>query len=364
MAERQDGRRLRVERRDSGVSHPLIELTRARFREFLREPEAVFWVFAFPVLLTLALGVAFRAQPAARALVGIVSDAGPSADFEALSAALKGSTDIEVRSIEMRAVDVSLRNGTAQVVVLPGSPPTYRFDPARPESQLARLIVDRALQRAAGRQDVWTAQEQPVMTPGGRYVDWLVPGLLGMNIMGTSLWSIGFSVVQARTRKLLKRLMATPMRRTHYLLSHVFSRLLFLALEAVAIVGFGVLAFGVPVLGSVWSLTLVCLIGALSFGGLGLLLASRPKTIEGISGLMNVAMLPMWVLSGVFFSSASFPAVMQPAIKALPLTALNEALRGVMLDGASLAGIWSQLAILSAWGAGCFALAVATFRWR
>lgn len=185
-----------------------------------------------------------------------------------------------------------------------------------------------------------------------------------MNIMGTGLWSIGFHVVQARMRKLLKRLMATPMRRGDFLLALVLARLLFLALEVVALLGFAWLAFRVPVHGSLVDLALVALLGSLAFGGLGLLLASRARTIEAVSGLMNVAMLPMWVLSGVFFSSDNFPGAMQPFIKALPLTALNEALRGVMIDGASLAALWPQMGVLVIWGAGCYGVAVRVFRWR
>jgi ABC-type multidrug transport system permease subunit len=251
-----------------------------------------------------------------------------------------------------------------QIVVLPGTPPAYRFDPTRPESRLARLVVDDVLQRAAGRRDEWTPREETVTAPGSRYVDWVLPGLLGMNIMGTGLWGIGFAIVQARTRKLLKRLMATPMRRSEYLLSHVLSRLIFLALEVIAIVGFGVVAFGVPLYGSVWTLAVVCLLGALSFGGLGLLLAARPKTIEGVSGLMNLAMLPMWVLSGTFFATENFPDAMQPFIQALPLTALNRALRAVMIDGSPLASLWREIANLVVWGLGCFGVALKFFRWR
>jgi ABC-type multidrug transport system permease subunit len=340
--------------------HPLVQLTLARFREFLREPEAIFWVFAFPVLLTLALGIAFRSQETQAVPVGIVRAEGS----DRLLTQLRGDAGLDVRLIDPGEMDVLLRNGAVQIVVLPGTPPTYRFDPTRPESRLARLTLDAALQRAAGRRDVWTPREELVVAPGSRYVDWVLPGLLGMNIMGTGLWGIGFAVVQARTRKLLKRLMATPMRRSDYLLSHVCSRLLFLALEVIAIVGFGVLAFGVPLNGSLWALAAIALLGSLSFGGLGLLLASRPKTVEGVSGLMNLAMLPMWVLSGVFFSSENFPDVMQPFIKALPLTALNAALRAVMIDGAALGSLWPEMLNLSAWGLGCFVVALKIFRWR
>jgi len=343
-----------------GASHPLIELTLARFREFLREPEAVFWVFAFPVIMTCALGVAFRSRGTEPVIVGVVAGDGEAA----IRRGLETAGGFTIRRIAPDDVERAIRDGRAPVVVVPGTPPAYRYDEARAESQVARLAVDAALQRAAGRTDAFAPREQPIELIGSRYIDWLVPGLLGMNIMGTGLWGVGFAIVQARTRKLLKRLVATPMSRAEYLASHVLSRLLFLALETVVIVGFAWGAFGVAVRGHLAALAVLALLGALSFGGLGLLVASRARTIEGVSGLMNLVMMPMWVLSGVFFASSNFPDVMQPFIQALPLTALNDALRGVMNEGASLAGLRGEVAILLAWGMFPFALALKLFRWQ
>jgi ABC-type multidrug transport system permease subunit len=283
---------------------------------------------------------------------------------EAVRAALQADNTLAPREMGEAEAKLALRNGAVHVVVIPGNPPTFRFDPTRPESRVARFMADAALQRAAGRRDVWQPRTQEVVAPGSRYIDWLVPGLLGMNIMGTGLWGIGFAVVNARVRKLLKRLIATPMRRSHYLLSHVLSRLAFLVLEVVVILGFARLAFGVPLNGSLVALAGLCLLGALSFGGLGLLLASRAKTIEAVSGLMNLAMLPMWVLSGVFFSSENFPNAMQPFIHALPLTALNQALRANMIDGTSIVGVLPQVGVLAGWAVVCFGTALRIFRWR
>jgi ABC-type multidrug transport system permease subunit len=344
---------------ETPVAPAIVELTLARFREFVREPEAIFWVFAFPVIMTLALGVAFRTQTQP-VPVGVEQAAGADGTLAALAA----DPGIAPRVLSREDAAVALRNGAVHLVVLPGSPPTFRYDPTRAESRMARLIVDAALQRAAGRRDAWSASEQQIVAPGSRYIDWLVPGLMGMNIMGTGLWGIGFAVVNARVRKLLKRLVATPMRRADYLASHMLSRLAFLILEVVVIVGFARLAFGIPLNGSLSSLAGLCVLGALSFGGLGLLLASRAKTIEAVSGLMNLAMLPMWVLSGVFFSSENFPPAMQPFIRILPLTALNQALRSNMIDGAPLLTIAPQIGILAAWGVVCFAIALRFFRWR
>ncbi len=343
-----------------GASHPLLELTLSRFREFLREPEAVFWVFAFPVIMTCALGVAFRSRGAEPVIVGVVEQDGAAA----IRQALDDAGGFTVRDVPAADVDRAIRDGRAPVVVVPGTPPAYRFDHARAESQVARLAVDRALQRAAGRVDAFDADEQPIEVAGSRYIDWLVPGLLGMNIMSTGLWGVGFSIVQARMKKLLKRLIATPMSRAAYLASHVLSRLIFLALETTVIVGFAWLVFGVEVRGGLAALAGLALIGALSFGGLGLLIASRARTIEAVSGLMNMVMLPMWVLSGVFFASSNFPDAMQPFIRALPLTALNDALRAVMNEGAPLTALGQETAILLAWGLASFGAALRLFRWQ
>jgi ABC-2 type transport system permease protein len=342
------------------VPQPLVELTLARIREFLREPEAVFWVFAFPVLLALALGIAFRSERAQEVVVGVV-DAGSGSS---LADALERTAGMRVRRLAAGEADAALRNGQIAVVVVGANPPAYRFDPTRPESRIARLIVDEALQRAAGRADAFQARDQEVVAPGSRYIDWLLPGLIGMNIMGTGLWSIGFSVVQARTRKLLKRLMATPMPRGFYLLSHLLARLIFLSLEVAVVLFFGWLVFGVRSAGSLWLVALLALVGAFSFAGLGLLIASRARTIEGVSGLMNLAMVPMWLLSGVFFASSNFPDAAQPFIRVLPLTALNDALRAVMLEGRGLMHLAPELGVLTGWGVGTFVLALKLFRWR
>jgi ABC-2 type transport system permease protein len=340
--------------------HPLIELTLSRFREFLREPEAVFWVFAFPIIMTCALGVAFRASGEEPVIVGVVE--GP--ESAAVRGVLERAGTFTVRPIAASDIERAVRDGRAPVVVEGGSPPVYHFDQARAESQVARLAVDAALQKAAGRADVFSAAHRPVESIGSRYIDWLVPGLLGMNIMSTGLWGVGFGIVNARTKKLLKRLIATPMSRAQYLASHIFSRLIFLALESIVLVGFGWIAFGVAVRGSLAALSATALIGALSFGGLALLISSRARTIEAVSGLLNLVMLPMWVLSGVFFAASNFPEPMQPFIQALPLTALIDALRGVVNEGLSLTALSSELAILSVWGVVSFVLALKLFRWQ
>lgn len=339
--------------------HPLRELTLVRMREFMREPEAVFWVFFFPIVMTCALGVAFRSTGEEPVIVGVT--AGAAGDR--LGTTLASDPGFDVRRVAPADVDRALRDGLVQVFVVDGASPTYRFDPARAESRVARLAVDAALQRAAGRRDAFAPREDAVRAVGSRYIDWLVPGLLGMNIMGTGMWSTSFAIVTARTRKLLKRLVATPMPRAHYLTSLLISRLVYLVGEAALLLVFAWLVFGVTNHGSLAALSVVCLAGAVAFGGLALLTASRAKTVEGVSGLLNLTMVPMWVFSGVFFASSNFPEAMQPFVQALPLTALNDALRAVMNDGQALATLWPELALLLGWGGVSFGLALGLFRW-
>ena len=277
---------------------------------------------------------------------------------------LQRTPGVTVRTLGASEIARALQRAEVQVVVEPGTPPVYHLDPTRAESRLARRTVDDLLQRAAGRVDAFAAREAPIEAIGSRYIDWLLPGLLGMNIMSTGLWGLGFSIVQARTRKLLKRLIASPMRRRDYLLAQLFGRLVFLGIEVGALLLFGHFAFGVPMRGSLALLLGTCLVGAVAFGGLGLLVASRARTIEAVSGLLNLVMLPMWVLSGVFFSASNFPTAMQPFIQALPLTALNDALRAVMLEGAAFPEVAHELALLAGWGLVSFGVALRIFRWR
>ena len=342
-----------------GGWRPLWQLTLARFREQLRQPEVLFWVFAFPLLLAVALGLAFRNRPPETIRVAVEAQRGA----DSVAALLNRAPGLRASVVPPAGAAEQLRKGSVALVVVPGEPLIYRFDSTRSESRLARLATDDALQRALGRKDVQAVAEQKVMERGSRYIDFLIPGLLGLNLMGTGMWGMGYAVVDARKRKLMKRLLASPMRRSEYLLSFIVARLVMLGPEVVLLLGFGMLAFGVPLRGSVVSVAVLALIGAMCFAGLGLLTASRARTIEMVSGLMNLIMMPMWILSGVFFSSANFPAVMQPVIKVLPLTALNDALRAVILDGASLGAVAVPAVICAAWGALSFVVALRIFRW-
>jgi ABC-2 type transport system permease protein len=340
------------------VSHPLVQLTLVRIREFSREPEAVFWAIFFPILLTTGLGVAFRSRPADVLKVATTT--------HALADALRKDPDLAVDLLPAEEAQQALRIGKVVLFAQPGPDDSvlYRYDETNPEGRAARTLVDQAIQRAADRRDPVRARDDLVREPGSRYIDFLVPGLVGLGIMSNAVWGIGFSIVDARRRKLTKRLMATPMSRVHYLGSYVLWRMLILWFEVGLPVGFGALAFGVPVRGRLVDLAIVCVLSSLSFSALGLLIACRARTIEAVSNLMNLVQVPMWILSGVFFSAQRFPDSVQPLIRILPLTAVIDALRAHMLQGAGLIELAPQLVTLGVWLVACFALALKLFRWR
>ena len=338
---------------------PLWELTVTRVKEFVRVPEALFWVFVFPLVLAVALGFAFREKGPDRIPIGV---SGPRA--EQLMRDLATSEALDPVLFGEQEGRAALGRGRVSLLVESSERElTYRYDPSRPDAHAARLEVDHALQSAAGRRDPVLVTDVHVEERGSRYIDFLIPGLLGMNLMGTGMWGVGFSIATARMQKLLKRLTATPMRKRDYMLSHMFSRLAFLVPEVSILIVFAWWMFDVEIHGSILLMAAICLLGAVMFSGIGLLVASRARTLEGVSGLMNFVMVPMWILSGIFFSAERFPDFAQPAIQVLPLTALNDALRAVMNQALSFGDVMPEIAIMASWGIVSFAIALRVFRW-
>ena len=346
----------------SGYRHLLW----VRILELKREPEVVFWVFIFPLLLAAGLGIAFRNKPADVTSVVVIAGDGAQKTLAMLQTSPAHST-IRATVLDRDAALNAFHVGKYDLVIEsnPDASYTYYYDPARPESVLSRAEIDAALQSAAGRKDALTTSAQSSSEPGSRYIDFLIPGLLGMNLMNSGMWGVGFALVEMRQRKLLKRFVATPMRRSDFLLALTSSRLVLMVIEVGLLLGFGVLVFHMRVHGwrSVLSVLLLASLGAVTFGGVGLLTACRAQKIESVSGLINLVMMPMWIFSGVFFSYDKFPAMAHPFIKALPLTALNDALRATIIEGATLSSQSGRLLVLAVWGGVSFVLALRWFRW-
>ncbi len=344
--------------------HPIYHMTMARILEFLRQPDAVFWSYFFPVLMVLALGLAFSRRQESTVMIDIVD----KEFYATIQAALTHQPRFKIHNTTEADSRIRLRTGRADLLIEPqadGQGYTYVFDPLRPESAAARALVDDSLQRSSGRKDPVAVSDRAIDDAGSRYVDFLVPGILGMNLMGGGLWGVGFAIVQMRIRKVLKRLVATPMKKSHFLWSVLASRLVFLVPAVVIILGFSWLTFGVVVRGNLLSVFVVILLGSLTFSGIGLLVACRANSVEMVSGLMNLVMLPMWLFSGIFFSTDRFPAAIQPIVQALPLTPLIGALRAITLEGAGLfePAQLLRLSIMTTWALVSFIVALKLFRW-
>jgi len=373
---------------------PIWQIMLSRLKEFLRAPGAVFWVYGFPIIMMLALGSAFHDNPHEEIAVDVVSaqdgdrasragsvPAGDPGSTSSLNAADEHTSDADsigsiekilardarfkIKSLPNEDWQKRLQAGKTDLVIEARSDGSYQLwdEPHRTESRLARYAVEAALLRGQSPSSP-AAEVKHLQKPGSRYIDFLLPGMIGMGLMGGGLWGIGFVVVDMRMRKLLKRFLATPMRKSDFLLGVMCSRLLFTLGDIVVLLVFGYLVFNVRTQGSYFDLVVAVLLGSAAFAGIGLLVASRAETLETVSGLMNLVMLPMWILSGVFFSSERFPEAAQPFINLLPLTALNQLLRGIILEGKSLGGMWPQAAILAVYATTTFAAALRFFRWR
>ncbi|MCA9076991.1 MAG: ABC transporter permease [Planctomycetaceae bacterium] len=343
--------------------HPLFQLLKVRVLEFARQPEAIFWVYVFPLIMVVALGLAFRSEPVESMAVDIQE--GPEA--QAIKQSLETDPRFRVTLSSEQEARRRLRVGKAELIVVADESADakyrYLFDPTRPGSMLARNATDDVLQRAAGRVDVVATTDTEVRDPGSRYIDFLIPGLIGMGLMGGGMWGVGFAIVDMRIRQLLKRFLGTPMKKSHFLTAMMTSRLLFTVPEIVVLLVFSSLLFGVENLGSYGLVGLLVVLGGFEFAGIGLLVASRAKTLEAVSGLMNLVMIPMWIGSGIFFSPDRFPEMAQPFIRLLPLTPLISALRRVMLEGVGITAIGTEMGIILVWGVVTFALALRVFRW-
>lgn len=330
------------------------------FREFWRSKDAVFWTYGFPILMALVLGFAFQPKPLPPVPIAVVA-AGADADQ---LAALARQPRLSLRSLDAAAADAALARGVVDVVLrFEQGQPLLRAHPMRSEAELATLLVERTLRDAAQGQGPPIAQEIE-QRPGARYIDFLIPGLIGLNLLGAGMWGVGFNLVLLRTQHLLRRLSVAPMRKREFLLGYLLGRFVLVVPEAAAIVLFGVLLWDVPLRGSLLSLAALVVVGGFAFASLGFLLAARAKTIEGIGGLMNLFQLPMWLLGGVYFDVDRLDGIVRRVAEVMPLTHLNRALRDVMLAPNGIVEVAAPLLGLGAFAAVCFLIGLKLFRWQ
>lgn len=344
----------------SFAPNPLYELTKTRLREFVREKGILFWVFAFPLLMAIGLGVAFRDKPVEPPRIAVVG----GKDVPEIKALL-ASKEVRAERLSKAEASRALKRTKVDLIVeWRKGRPVLRYDSMAESAPLARAITTDVLERAAGRRDKLNVAAKPEKRPGARYVDFLIPGLIGMNLMGTSMWGVGYNLVIARKRRLLRRYAVTPMRRSDFLLSYFASRCLFLVIELAVLIAFGWITFGTRVQGNLLLVPAVALLGASAFAAISLIIGARVENTESANGWMNFVQLPMWVLSGAFFSYERFPEVLHEPIRLLPLTALCDGLRVVYAGEASLRTLGHEVIVLVVWSVVGYLIAARTFRWQ
>lgn len=328
----------------------LVQLTLGRWREFVREPSACFFVVFMPIMWMGILGAAFDHPRPVRVAVGWQAGANGDA-ASVVRDALARDPDVRLIEGEPAALATALRRGDAQLIVEPreAEPWRYVFDPANREAGRARLQIDALVQRAAGRVDPVATHDEPTEVPGTRYVDFLVPGLVALSIMTSSLFGTGAVVVVSRREHLLKRYLATPLRPSLYIASHILGRLFILAVELTTTLAFARVAFGVRSAGSLGAVVAVAVLGAMAFTALAMACASRTSNMAVMNGLTNLVTVPMMLVAGVWFGRGGFPPWLARLAEAMPLTALVDAMRRVILEGADLVAIGPQLGVLAAY---------------
>jgi ABC-2 type transport system permease protein len=344
------------------VLSSLVQLVLARWRNFYRVPENLFWMFLFPVIMALVLGMAFREGHPEPVRIAVVRGAGS----DAIYAAFSQSKDANAVLVDEAEALTQLRSAAVDLVIqpaAPGQPRRYRFDPGREQGRLARIVADDLVQRSQGRVDPTRVHDETVRAVGERYIDFAIPGLLGLSIMTFGL-GIPLAIAEMRSRQLLKRLAVSPMPRTHFLLSLVIQRSLLLLVQLPMLLVVVWLMFGVRNRGSYFLLYACCLLGTAVFTSIGTLAAARVRSLHTARGVTDLIRLPMMIACGVFFSIDRLPMVVRPLVRLLPLSALIESLRAVMNHGAGVSSITQPLTIVTAWGLVSLTATVAFFRWQ
>lgn len=331
-----------------------------RLRAVIREPSALFWTFVFPILTSIALGIAFQEPGTGPIKVALAHGPGELELAQRLAA-----PPLRVERSEAEQAYKDLESGLVSAVVVPGEHYAQLvLNPTQSDTPLVRCLTRGALEKGTAAPAAFQIQERLQASNGARYIDFLIPGLIGFGLLSFSLWGMGFSIVQMRTGKLLRRLLASPVRRSDVLLSFVVSRLALAPVEVGVLALFGHFLFKVPVRGSWVTLLAFALLGAFCFAGLSLLTFSRAQNAETAGGLGNLVQMPMLILSGVFFSSSHFPRWLKPVIDLLPLTVVNDGLRAIMTTGAGFTALLPSILLLGAWSVGSFGLALYWFRWE
>ncbi len=367
-------------------------LTAAQFREIIREPGVLFWGILFPILMSLGLGLAFTKKKTeiVRKVAVISTEVTTPADSMALFSFLDISCEKNITGKEddykwkyiikdeklgnsvflfyESAWDdamVWLKRGTVNCIISEeGKIPVFHFDPMNTDAELTYLKLSSIIGKGKMIDPVSIAEIRPLTITGTRYIDFLVPGLITMGVMMSSMWGISYGIIEKRSKKLLRRLVATPMKKSHFLISLITVRITMNFIEAVALLVFALIAFNMTIQGSISALILMFLAGNIAFAGIAVFVSSHTSNTEVGNGLINFVVMPMMVLSGIFFSYHNFPDWSIPVIQKLPLTMLTDGIRSIFNEGAGYPEVAIPLLVLTATGTLFFGAGLKIFKWH
>jgi ABC-type multidrug transport system permease subunit len=364
-------------------NNQLLQLIIAQFRETLREPAVLFWGIVFPILMSLGLGVAFTGKPDVMHHIAIVGHVPHKLDslitmhgkpemkddgkivMVTLSSPKVGNTIFHFHSMDDREALVQLKRGRINMIIGNSDGEIrYNFDPSNPESQL----IYYKLSTVIANHDLLTTESlqsiEPLTVRGTRYIDFLVPGLIALGVISSSMWGISYSIIERRSKKLLRRMIATPMRKSNFLIAMITVRTVMNIFEAGLLVLFTWLVFGITIQGNIPALFTVFIAGNIAFAGIAVLVSSNTSKTEVGNGLINLVTMPMMVLSGIFFSYHNFPDWSISFIQKLPLTMMADGMRSIFNEGAGWAEISIPSAVMFLTGTLFFTAGVKIFKWH
>ena len=373
--------------------YQLWQLILAHLREIIREPAVIFWGIVFPILMSLGLGIAFTKKADVIRKVAVIIPSVDNGNSDSSSLLLNfldlnsdtsgitpetlwnhkivakdeklGNSVFLFYEMEWKEAMMQLKRGTVNVVLNDKNGITeYHFDPLNSDAQLTYLKLRGLIGESKIVPSGGDAQIKPLTITGTRYIDFLVPGLITMGVMMSCMWGISYGIIEKRSKKLLRRLVATPMKKSHFLIALITVRTFMNITESTILFIFAMFAFDMVIQGSLAALIFIYIAGNLAFSGIAVFVSSHTSNTEVGNGIINVVVMPMMVLSGIFFSYHNFPDWSIPVIQKFPLTILTDGIRSIINEGAGFADVGLPILILSGTGILFFTAGLKIFKWH
>lgn len=343
----------------------LIQLVSLHLKTFFREPGILFWALGFPVVMAWILGIAFSGTKETKAsimMVNATNEASSRLTEKVIGEDIYNPSRLKILQGNYNEAITAMRRGEIELFIeLRKDSMVFHYDPMDPDAAKVYLMLEREFSKneIVRRK----SKVEPLVTTGNRYIDFLIPGLLALGIMNSCVWGIGWSLIEMRMKKLLRRMVATPMKKSVFMLSHFIARMFLCVFEALVLLLFARLYFDIRIEGSMFAFILIFLSGMIAFSGIAVLMAAKVANSQIGNGLVNAITLPMMILSGIFFSYQNFPEWVLPVIKILPLTTLADSLRFIFTEGAGIGKIWIHSLVLIVEGVGCYLIGLRIYKW-